>query len=355
MYTIIHIPSYLSIQIYWKIFAGVLFFVVFNSFVLYNESMQFICTTEEISMTQEQYLKNLSVPKGKIDVILDTDAYNEIDDQFAICYMLKSPQKFQIKGFCAAPFLNSKSFSPSDGMHKSYDEILKLLTLAGEEDLKSIVYKGSEHYLPDETTPVESPAADFMANLAETYSPEHPLYIVAIGAITNVASAILKNPHMKENCVIVWLGGHGTHIPLAASEFNMHQDIAAARIVFGCGVPLIQLPCVGVVDCASTSQFELQHWIQGKSKLCDYLYENTVEAAEIHKKGKPWTRVIWDIAAVAWLLDEEGTFMKSKLIHSPIPEYDFHYAYDENRHLIRSVYQIKRDVLFEDLFQKLTQ
>ena len=41
-------------------------------------------------MTNEQRMKNLSVPKGMIDVVLDTDAYNEVDDQFAISYMLKS-------------------------------------------------------------------------------------------------------------------------------------------------------------------------------------------------------------------------------------------------------------------------
>ena len=35
-------------------------------------------------MTQEQYLKNLMPPSHRADVILDTDAYNEVDDQFAI-------------------------------------------------------------------------------------------------------------------------------------------------------------------------------------------------------------------------------------------------------------------------------
>ena len=39
-------------------------------------------------MTQEQLFKNLNRPEGKIDVVLDTDAYNEIDDQFAIAYAL---------------------------------------------------------------------------------------------------------------------------------------------------------------------------------------------------------------------------------------------------------------------------
>jgi inosine-uridine nucleoside N-ribohydrolase len=304
-------------------------------------------------MTQQQYFKNLTVPNGKIDVVLDTDAYNEIDDQFALSYMLKSAQKFCVKGICAAPFWNSRSVSPADGMHRSYDEILKLLKLAGKEEWNRIVFKGSENYLSDEKTPVESDAAAFMANLAQAYSPEKPLYIIAIGAITNVASAILQNPQMKENCVVVWLGGHGIHIPLAASEFNMKQDIAAARVVFGCGIPLVQLPCVGVVDRFATSKYELQHWLQGKNALCDYLYENTVREAESYAAGKPWTRVIWDVTAVAWLLNTDEKFMKTRLIPSPIPEYDMHYAVNENRHFIRYVYQINRDALFEDLFRVL--
>ena len=306
-------------------------------------------------MTQEQYFKNLTVPKGKIDVVLDTDAYNEIDDQFAICYMLKSTQKFCIKGICAAPFKNGKSVCAADGMKKSYDEILKLLNLANKEELKNIVFKGSENYLPNETTPIESEAVDFISELADNYSPENPLYIVAIGAITNVASAILKNPHMKENCVVIWLGGHATHISRAAFEFNMKQDIAAARIVFGCGIPLVQLPCKGVVDRFATSKYELQHWLKGKNNLCDYLYENTVTEAESYAKDKPWTRVIWDVTAVACLLNENSKFMKERLIPSPVPEYDKHYAFDENRHFIKYVYDINRDALFEDLFRVLAE
>lgn len=304
-------------------------------------------------MTQEQFLKNLTVPAGKIDMVLDTDAYNEVDDQYAISYMLACPEKFNVKAICAAPFFNPKSTSPEDGMERSYDEIINLLTLANKEDLKSIVYKGSRNYLPNEQTPVESPAADFMAQLADAYSPEKPLYIVAIGAITNVASAILKNPNMKENCVIVWLGGAGVHMPYAASEFNMTQDIAAARIVFGCGIPLVQLPCAGVVDHVSISKYELEYWLKGKNPLADYLSSYTIAEADSYAAGKPWTRVIWDITAVAWLLNEDNRFMRDKLIASPIPEYDNHYAFNENRHFIRYVYHINRDALFEDLFNRL--
>lgn len=306
-------------------------------------------------MTQEQFLRNLSVPEGKVDVVLDTDAYNEIDDQFAIAYLLGRGDKLNVKGICAAPFLNAKASSAAEGMEKSYEEILKILTLMGREDLKNVVYRGSCQYMSGETNPVDSDAADFMATLANAYTPQNPLYIVAIGAITNVASAILKNPAMKENCVVIWLGGHATHIPNGVGEFNMVQDIAGARVLFGCGIPLVQLPCFGVVDRFATSKYELRHWLQGKNALCDYLYENTVAEAESYAAGKPWTRVIWDVTAVAWLLNEKGTFMKDVLIHSPIPEYDKQYAHNPMRHFIRYVYEVKRDALFADLFYTLAQ
>jgi len=304
-------------------------------------------------MTKEQFFKNLTTPTGQIDVVLDTDAFNEIDDQFAISYMLKNTDRLNIKGICAAPFFNHHSASPEDGMVRSYHEIIKLLRLAGRGDLEGLVYEGSRGYLADENTPVPSPAADFMAELSRGYTPDKPLYIVAIGAISNVASALLQRPEMAECCVVVWLGGHAAHIPNGAGEFNMMQDIAAARVVFGCGVPLVQLPCFGVVDKFATTAPELKYWLGGRNALCDYLIENTVNEAEAYAAGKPWSRVIWDVTAVAWLLNDGDRFMKDKLIHSPIPEFDLHYAFDDSRHFIKAVYQVDRDAIFEDMFKKL--
>ena len=73
---------------------------------------------------------------------------------------------------------------------------------------------------------------------------DQPLYVVAIGAITNVASALLMKPEIAEKIVLVWLGGHAWTWP-DTREFNLIQDVAAARVVFGCGVPLVQLSCMG--------------------------------------------------------------------------------------------------------------
>ncbi len=304
-------------------------------------------------MNREQFLRNLDRPKGKIDVVLDTDAYNEIDDQFAIAYMLTYPEKLNIKGITTAPFLNEKSTSPADGMEKSYNEILKLLKLARKEELSEIVYKGSLDYLADEKTPQDSPAARFLADLANDYTPEHPLYIAAIGAITNVASAFLMNPKMAENCVVVWLGGNALSSPWEASEFNMMQDIAAARVVMGSGVPFVQLPCMGVVDHFSTGRWELEHFLVGRGPLCDYLAKNTIEEAERISAWKAWTRVIWDVTAVAWLIDENRMYMLDQVKPRVLPNYENKYEFDREGADFTYVFHVYRDALFTDLFGRL--
>ena len=305
-------------------------------------------------MTLEQYEKNLSVPTGTVDVILDTDAYNEVDDQFAIAYMLLAKEKIRPLGITAAPFLNARSTSPADGMEKSYREILKILDLLGEMPLKEHVYRGSERFLPSEREPVPSPAAAFIAETAAKHTPEHPLYVVAIGAITNVASAILLQPEvMRENTVVVWLGGH-SHGWVNTEEFNMRQDIAAARVVFDGGMPLVQLPCEGVVSEFRTTKPELLHWLKGTTPVADYLAENTIRQADLYAEGRAWSRCIWDVTAVAWLLNENDRFMSSAVVPAPVPEYDFRYAFDFRRRPMRYVYHIWRDNLFSDLFFRLS-
>lgn len=299
-------------------------------------------------MTNTDRMKNLSVPTGPVDVVLDTDTYNEIDDQFAIAYLLSCKEKLNTKAIYAAPFFNSTSNSASDGMEKSYNEIIKLLTFMNE---KKEVYRGSTTYLPDEKTPVISDAAYDLAQRAKKYSPKNPLYVIAIGAITNVASAILLNPEIAENCVVIWLGGHAFHYP-HTREFNMKQDFAAARVVMGSGVPLVLLPCKGVVSSFTISRPELEFWLKGKSELADYLASYTINTAEAYAANTAWTRCIWDVTAVAWLMNDGEKFMESRLEKLRLPNYDGIYEEADGPDLIY-VYHIRRDPLMTDLINRI--
>ena len=106
----------------------------------------------------ETLLKRLALPEGKLKMVLDTDTYNEVDDQFALCYALRSPEKLEVQAVYAAPFFNERSTGPKDGMEKSYDEIVRLLGKLGHPT-ENFVFKGSERYMQSADDAVDSPAA----------------------------------------------------------------------------------------------------------------------------------------------------------------------------------------------------
>ena len=303
-------------------------------------------------MTDLERIKYLIPPVGIVDAVLDTDAYNEIDDQFAIAYMLKSPERVNIKAIYAAPFSNPKSgYNAGKGMELSYNEIEKILSITGDS---LPVFRGSECFLKDEKTPFFSDAAYDLAKRAMEYSKEKPLYVVAIGAITNIASAILINPEITERIVVIWLGGHARHFT-DTKEFNMYQDIASSRVVMGSGVPFVQLPCMGVVSEFRLSHAEIEKWLLDKTPLSDYLGRCTIKEAESYAKGRPWTRIIWDVCAVAWLFNENDRFMRTRNERVRLSDYNGFYENEELPITMKYVYSINRDELMCDLIKKVTE
>lgn len=294
------------------------------------------------------------MPEGRLDAVLDTDTYNEVDDQFALAYAIRSSEKINLKAIYAAPFYNCNSDSPADGMEKSYNEIKKVLTLMGEEKYIPVTFRGAAEYLKDEQTPVMSEAAEDLIKRAREYSPEKPLYVIAIAAITNIASALIAAPDIADKIVVVWLGGHDLE-GCESEEFNMSQDIAGARVLFKSAAPVIQLPCLGVVSGFNVSEADLKEWFIGKNKLCDYLASIVITDQNKHSRGKPWSRIIWDVTTVGWLLNEDKRFMEMTIKKCKIPDYNGKSSVEPDSKEIGYVTYIKRDALLEDLINKLTR
>jgi purine nucleosidase len=296
-------------------------------------------------LTTEERLALLEPPRGPVSMVLDTDTYNEIDDQFALVYAMLSTN-LSVEAVYAAPFFNSRSTGPEDGMEKSYEEIVRILT---KMDIahEGLVYRGSRAYLPSESQPVPSPAAEDLVARAMT-PREGPLYVLAIGAITNVASALLIEPEIVRHIVVVWLGGHPPYWPTAV-EFNLRQDTDAARVVFNSGVPLVQIPCKNVAEHIRTTLPEMATYVKGHGEIGDYLYGIYEDYREDHFAA---SKVIWDISSVAWL--NEPDWVPTELRPSPILRPDVTWApEDSTRHLVRIATDANRDRIFGDLFRKL--
>ena len=296
---------------------------------------------------------DIHVPTGLIDVVLDTDTYNEVDDQFALAYMFCSQDRCNIKAVYAAPFVNYRADTAKKGMEASYAEILKLLSLMGNESFAKNVFKGSESLLKTAQEPVISDAANDLATRAMAYTSEKPLYVVAIAALTNIASALLINPEIANRIVLIWLGGNMPTMD-EPKEFNLSVDKLAAKVVFDkMQNRLVQVPCLGCVSAFTTTEYELKAWLSGKNELCDYLVDSVMKYHD-WAKGKVWSKPIWDVTAVAWLLNDGQRFMRDRYERVPSITADGYYANDAKRGYMKFVYYIERDALYADLFEKLS-
>lgn len=311
--------------------------------------------------------KDVIRPSKCVDAVLDTDTYNEIDDAYALAYLLRSPEHIKLQAVYAAPFLlDGRSVSPVDGMEKSYEEAKKVCQLFQKSfppaELPP-VYRGCTHFLKDESTAENSEAVANLIKRAKQYSPSEPLYVICIAAITNIASALLKAPEIAKNLVVIWLGGAGYHFHVSR-EFNLMQDVAAARVAFKSGVPMVHVPCFGVADTCLVTKPELEYWLRGKNPLCDYLIDTTEKVAEKTGATGAWSRVLWDVVAAGWLMDGnhsapvifrdgKNDVYSDRLIPRPIPTYEGGYEFLPEAVPYRYVYHVKRDLLVTDLFQKL--
>ncbi|MGI6572155.1 MAG: nucleoside hydrolase [Fermentimonas sp.] len=315
--------------------------------ILLSFHMTFFCQNFP-RINEVDRINRLNPPAGKLRMVLDTDTYNEVDDQFALAYALLSPEKLKVEAIYAAPFHNARSESPADGMEKSYQEILRLLEFMNVPS-EGLVYRGSTGYLQDITRPIRSEAALDLVSKALASSPEDPLYVVPIGCITNIASAILIEPRIINNIVVVWLGGNGLDWP-TQREFNLMQDVLAAQVVLNSGVPLVITPCRPVVSHFHTTLPELAHYLKDKNPLSNYLYE--IVAGYNAQNLDAWSKEIWDVVAIAWLVNP--SWVPTNLVHSPILTDQVTYSKDSARHFIRMATSLNRDAIFRDLFTKLT-
>lgn len=338
-----------------------------------------------------------------VDVVIDSDTYNEVDDQFAIAWALCSSERINVEAVYAAPFCSQaiakmmtppgqkrihltremvESFgahfadTPAEGMELSYQEILHLFDLL---DIPSDgrVFRGSTAYVEDDLArkPVESEAARDLVRRAMDRPEGKRLYVLCIGAITNVASALMMEPAIADKITVVWLGGQPPYFKNGV-EFNLMQDVPASQHIFNCGVPLVLIPCQGVASHLMVTAAELKEQLMGRSKAGDYLGQIVLDALKpaigaIVMKGYNGgmddiprevcqqfptkfsvpSRIVWDISTVGYVMNPNWT--TSSLTPSPVLNDDMTWAHDESRHPIRLCYGLGRDPMFGDLFAKL--
>jgi inosine-uridine nucleoside N-ribohydrolase len=284
---------------------------------------------------------------GRRRVIINTDAKNEADDQFAIVHALLSPS-LDVRGLIAAHFGNSRS---ERSMEESREEIDLLLELTGLGQQVTVA-NGASTGIPDEQTPRDSEGAQLIIAESKLASAKEPLFVAFLGPLTDMASAILLDPAILDlEVVVIWIGGvgYGGVESYPGVEFNLRNDIAAANVVFDSGITVWQVPS-NVYSQVSVSYTELEEKIGGTSKLADYLINQMIEWNRTYWPEPIESRSLGDSPAVSLMLYPRGG--NFRIVPAPRFGREGHYL-PGSGHPVRVVDSVDVRFLLEDMFAKI--
>lgn len=291
-----------------------------------------------------------TVPGDKVlRVIIDTDAANEADDQYAIVQALLSP-RLDIRAIIAAHFGNEKS---PHSMEDSYQEILRLTGMMNRQrDVFHMpVLRGAPQPLEGETA-IECEGARAIVREA-LRDAEEPLYVISLGALTNVASALLMEPAIAQRMTVIWIGGNV--YPQGGWEYNLKNDVTAARYVFQSDVPLWQVPR-NVYQMMLVSVAELAVQVRPCGEIGAYLFSHLVEWGHTYwgKRSPLRTGECWflgDSPAVGLLLNEHEFHYHT--VRAPFIRDDMTYDLKTDNREIRIYDSVDSRFILQDLYAKL--
>ena len=302
-------------------------------------------------------------PRPGAAVVIDTDAANEIDDPFAIAWALLRADRLDVQACHAAPFsfelwrgqlMRARTAreapaqaspmdaallrrhagtlahferqrwdpatvalpalcGPAEGHDRGLEELNTVYRLLGR-DPASQVFAGARAFLDSQASPLRPPAATAASDDLIARSAGHtagdPLWVLAIGCLTNIATALLRDPGLADRMVLVWTAGHSVHAPHRNLAFNLEQDAAATRVVLDSAVPLVYLPGFHIGAQLRLSRPEMERWVQGRGGpggIGDHLFDLYTHNPLWPLLGiTDWLAhswVIWDLINVAWMLD----------------------------------------------------
>jgi len=264
-------------------------------------------------------------------VLLDTDARNEVDDQHYIAYALFS--ELDVLGINSVHHTrwaeNETKLTRGLGTEKyNYDEILRILDLAKRSGLPnarvSKVFRGAAEPLKTpssrkwhDTKPIVTEASEAILAAARGASPDNPVWVLPVGPCTNVASAILQAREegldLKSRIKIVWLGGGPEQA--SARTFNGMNDPWSVYV---------------------TGQGDVEFWIilenpTGSSLRFDkrvesHLYPNNPLGEYLKKITPANSKALYDLTAVSLVIGKHLgkpwlTLVEPSVVLGPDQEY----------------------------------
>ncbi len=298
----------------------------------------------------------------KIPVILDTDANNEIDDQHAMAYLFLNQEVFDILGITVNATYNGGDID------KQYEEAKRIADLFEMEASVPLLkgansdFESIRNSLGQEEFDGHQAVQLIIDKALETR--EQPLVLLAVGKLTNVALAHLKNPGIEKRVRLVWLG---SNYPVPG-EYNLENDIPAMNYLLETNMPF-EIVTVRYGDptgtwAVSVTKKEAEKHIAGKGpssnreitgrhggqfdRFGDYawdLYQH------IDYYGEPPSRSLYDMAAVA--IVKNPNWAETKVLKGLLMKEEKWVRDSESQREILLWENFDREKILEDFYQAL--
>lgn len=277
-------------------------------------------------------------------VIVNTDAKNEADDQFAIVHAILTPS-FELHGIIAAHFGDKKRTDSLQASRDEVDTLLRLMNMTGQIRVED----GAPHAIADEATPVDSPGARLIIEEAMK-DDSRTLNVLFYGPLTDMAAALLLEPRIAErNVRVVWIGG-GNYTD-GSPEYNLSNDVHAANVIFKSHLDVWQIPS-SVYRLMAVSYTELYEKVYPHGEIGRYLVEQLIEYNSTHHTALEF-RSLGDSPAVGVVMYPDGGNWEQM----PAPEFDasMQYRHTGTNRPIRVYSSFDARFLMEDFFAKLAR
>lgn len=248
----------------------------------------FFCAIISISAHAQQTKK----------VIIDADTGNEVDDLYAVVRGLIEPS-WDVLGLNATQWQVSH-WAVDNTMENSYRLNQVLLSYLKKNEVAS--NRGAEARLYDWGNKSQTSAASqFIVNEAHKMENEK-LNVIALGALTNVASALLDDPAIADKIRLYWLGTRYDfeERTMTNIDFNSVMDVQAVNVVLNVDVELHVIP--GNVAGEMVFQWEeAEEKLKGEHDLLDFILQRWYN----HLDGGRRQRTIWDLALIQAIIFPE--------------------------------------------------
>lgn len=313
-----------------------------------------------------QALPPLGGPRAR--VIIDNDFSGDPDDLFQIVHHLLSPS-VDIRAVVGSHLRADDPFDPSphtaDNAVKVVEGVFARMGLQSTD----VIVTGSNDPLVDRSTPQPAPAVD--AIVAEAMRDDaSPLFYVAGGGLTDLASAYLLEPRIAERMLVIWIGGE-EHAGLAVpppdampTEYNLLIDVIAGQVVFNdSNLRIWQVPRDVYRQCL-VSDAELRLRVATTGPLGEYLYSEVADIMRLVARhgggGSAETYALGDsplvlLTALQSLFESDPSSSSYASMPTPALTDDGSYVAVPDARPMRVYTHVDTRLMFEDFYLKLQE